>query len=135
VPYWFNLAQEFTERWIHQQQIREAVGRVENHADHLPEVLRTFVWALPHQLPVPAGAGSVIAVTIDHLAMWTLTPNTEQGWTLSEGLGEDPTATVAVSPDAAWRWFVGAEVPADQVAVTGPRELTDAVMQVRAIIV
>jgi hypothetical protein len=31
VPYWFNLAQEFTERWIHQQQMRAAVGIVADH--------------------------------------------------------------------------------------------------------
>ena len=57
VPFWFNLAQEFTERWVHQQQMREAVDRVEDHADYLPEVLRTFMWAVPHQLAQATDCG------------------------------------------------------------------------------
>jgi uncharacterized protein (TIGR03083 family) len=135
VPLWFNLAQEFTERWVHQQQMREAVGRVEDHGDLLPEVLRTFVWALPYQIPAPADVGTVIAVTIDGVATWTLTSAGLDGWTLTEGQADNPSATVRLSPDAAWRSFVGAAVATDQVTVTGPRELTDAVMRVRAIIV
>jgi hypothetical protein len=135
VPFWFNLAQEFTERWVHQQQMREAVDRVENHTEHLPELLRTFVWALPHQLPVPDDAGMVITVTIDQLANWTLTPTPGKGWSLTHGPAEHPTAALRFSPDAAWRWLVGAGVPADQVTATGPQDLTNALMSVRAIIV
>ena len=48
VPAWFDVAQDLTERWVHQMQIREAVDRVEDYqAAYLPTVLRTFVWALP----------------------------------------------------------------------------------------
>lgn len=68
VPFWFNLAQEFTERWVHQQQMREAVGQVADHADHLPEVLRTFIWAVPHQLGPAADAAAELEVTIVGLA-------------------------------------------------------------------
>jgi uncharacterized protein (TIGR03083 family) len=135
VPFWFNLAQEFTERWVHQQQMREAVGRVEDHGDLLPEVLRTFVWALPYQMPASTDVVTVIAVRIDGVATWTLTSAGLDGWTLTEGQADNPSATVRLSPDAAWRSFVGAAVATDQVTVTGPRELTDAVMRVRAIIV
>lgn len=58
VPYWFNVAQEFTERWVHQQQMREAVDRVADHESMLPEVPRTFVWAFPRQLPTDVGAST-----------------------------------------------------------------------------
>ncbi len=64
VPFWFNLAQEFTERWVHQQQMREAVGRVEDHADHLPEVLGTFMWAVQHQLGQPTDAATTLEVRV-----------------------------------------------------------------------
>ena len=30
VPVWFDVAQDLTERWVHQMQIREAVGRVDD---------------------------------------------------------------------------------------------------------
>lgn len=33
VPMWFDIAQDLTERWVHQMQMREAVGRVEGYAD------------------------------------------------------------------------------------------------------
>ncbi len=32
VPTWLDIAREFTERWVHQMQIREAIDRVEQHA-------------------------------------------------------------------------------------------------------
>lgn len=134
VPFWFNLAQEFTERWVHQQQMREAVGRVENHADHLPEVLRTFVWAVPHQLGQPTDAATSLEVTVAGVACWTLTSN-GGGWVMEERTATNPTATVTLSPDAAWRLFTGANLPPAQVAVTGPAQITDAVLRVRAIIV
>ena len=55
VPQWFEMARDLTERWVHQMQIREAVGRVDDYASrYLAAVLRTFVWALPHQYRAPA---------------------------------------------------------------------------------
>jgi uncharacterized protein (TIGR03083 family) len=134
VPFWFNLAQEFTERWVHQQQMREAVGQVEGHADHLPEVLRTFMWALPHQLGPSAQAATVLEVTVVGVASWTLKPSGEE-WVMDERVATNPTDTVVLSPEAAWRSLTGASVPLDQVTVTGPDDITDRVMRVRAIIV
>jgi uncharacterized protein (TIGR03083 family) len=49
VPRWLDLAREMTERWAHQQHIRDAVGRPGDHARFLPAVLATFAWAFPHQ--------------------------------------------------------------------------------------
>jgi hypothetical protein len=135
VPFWFNVAQEFTERWVHQQQIREAVGRVEDHAEHLPEVLRTFIWALPHQLSTSSCPGAVITVTIEGVASWTLTSVGSAAWDMTERAAERPTVSVRVLPDAAWRWLSGAAFPPDQLAVAGPRNLTEAVIEVRAVIV
>jgi hypothetical protein len=134
VPFWFNLAQEFTERWVHQQQMREAVGDVADHADHLPEVLRTFMWALPHQLGPSADAATALEVTVVGVASWTLTPRGDD-WLMDEGVATNPTATVVLAPDAAWRLLTGANVPLAQVTVTGPRDITERIMRVRAIIV
>ena len=83
VPYWFNLAQEFTERWVHQQQMREAVDRVEDHDVTLPDVLRTFIWAFPHQFRGAVGA-RVIRMRIDPLGDWTLSATDDGGWNLSQ---------------------------------------------------
>ena len=134
VPFWFNLAQEFTERWVHQQQMREAVCRVEDHTDHLPEVLRTFMWAVPHQLGPPTDAAATLEMTIAGVACWTLSPS-GRGWVMEERTASDPTATVTLSPDAAWRLFTGANISPGHVTVSGPAHITDSVLRVRAIIV
>ena len=60
VPLWFDLAREFTERWVHYRQIREAArpaGHDEPQDEYLPLVLRTFIWGFPHQYRVPAPGG------------------------------------------------------------------------------
>src|SRR5258707_1749717 len=61
-PMWLDSAREYTERWLHQQQIRDAVnkpGLKEQRFFH--PVLDTFVRALPHtykDIPVADTAGS-----------------------------------------------------------------------------
>jgi uncharacterized protein (TIGR03083 family) len=74
VPIWFDIAQDLTERWVHQMQMREAVGRVEGYADaYRPTVLRTFVWALPHQYRVDASPGTTVQVDLRSGGRWHLT--------------------------------------------------------------
>jgi uncharacterized protein (TIGR03083 family) len=114
VPFWFNLAQEFTERWVHQQQMREAVGRVERHEARLPEVLRTFVWAFPHQLPRADGVRRV-EISIDAVGVWTLAAADPHAWTLSEGSVGKPDAWLRLSADTAWRLLTGCDVAADSL--------------------
>ena len=60
VPMWLDLAREMTERWVHQQHIRDAVGRPGDHARFLPAVLATFVWAFPHQYRPDAPPGTAV---------------------------------------------------------------------------
>jgi hypothetical protein len=136
VPYWFNLAQEFTERWVHQQQMREAVGRVDDHLTLLPEVLHTFVWALPHQFHARADSGSDVEVRIDDVGVWTLTAQADGLWELAaREPAQTAIARLTLTADAAWRMFTGAPVPTDGVRADGPAAYTDALLAVRGIIV
>src|ERR1700751_1376405 len=49
MPVWFDVAREYTERWHHQQQIRDAAGRPGLYERRLFEpVLDKFVRGLPH---------------------------------------------------------------------------------------
>lgn len=134
VPYWFNVAQEFTERWVHQQQMREAVGRVEDHEATLPDVLNTFVWAYPHQLPSSAGPGPV-HVVIEDIGVWTLAATDGGAWSLSTGLSGEPDTRFRLAADTAWRLLTGADVPAGSVTAEGRPGVVEALMNVRAIIV
>lgn len=137
VPYWFNVAQEFTERWVHQQQIREALDRVDDHEAHLPEVLRTFVWAMPHQLRVRPEPGWQVGLSISNVGQWTLVAGRDGQWDLEEGepAQSKAQASLKASPDAAWRLFTHGSVPDGELEATGHTEIVESLMHVRAAIV
>src|SRR5260370_38358657 len=65
-PVWLDVAREYTERRVHQQQIRDAVGRpgLKEQRFFAP-VLATFVRALPHTFrEVDAPDGTLIHLNI-----------------------------------------------------------------------
>jgi len=135
VPYWFNVAQEFTERWVHQQQMRDAVGRSGDHDVDLAEVLRTFVWAFPHQYRPDAAAGARVVLVFEYSGVWTLTADGAGRWSLAEGAAEGAEATLWLSSAAAWRLLTDASTPADGMRATGPAALVEPLLRVRGIIV
>src|SRR5436309_4897121 len=50
-PVWLDIAREYTERWVHQQHIRDAVNKPGlKERQWLAPVLETFVYALPQTL-------------------------------------------------------------------------------------
>lgn len=136
VPVWFDIAQDLTERWVHQQQIRQAVGRPEGYADnYLTEVLRTFVWALPHQYSEMAEAGTEVQVTLHPAGVWTLSSNGAGSWSLHERRSARPAAAVEVDGVTAWRWFTGAPYDKQAAIQQGDPTLTAALFLARGIIV
>ena len=137
VPLWFDLAREFTERWVHYRQILEAAqpGGPGGEADEfLPLVLRTFVWGFPHQYRAPAPPGTTIAVEVPGVASWMLT-RTATGWSLDEGETAAPAARLSMSGEAAWRLLTGARYDASQVRLSGDMTLAEPLLSVRGIIV
>ena len=137
VPLWFDLAREFTERWVHYRQIREAVRPAEDDQpqdEYLPLVLRTFIWGFPHQYLAPAPAGTVIALDIPGAGAWTLT-RTATGWSLDEGRAAAPAAGLRISGEAAWRLLTGAPYDARQAQLSGDLALAEPLLRVRGIIV
>ena len=63
---WLHIAREYTERWRHQQQVREAVGRpLLTGPDWFAPVLAAFVHGLPRTCSeVSAPTGTTVRVTI-----------------------------------------------------------------------
>lgn len=136
VPQWFDLAQDLTERWVHQMQMREAVARVEDYAaTYLPVVLRTFVWALPHQFTAAAPIGTEVGVDLSVGGTWSLTSQGSGTWTLAARRADRPVVGARFSDDAGWRWLTGAAVPTGTWSAEGPPDLVAALMGVRGIIV
>jgi uncharacterized protein (TIGR03083 family) len=108
-PHWLDLAREFTERWHHQQQIRDAVG-----ADLLIEpaflrpVLATFAFALvPPFRGVEAPPGTTVQFSVEGPSggEWAVVREVA-GWSLRVGRADSPTASVEMDEDAAWRMYV-----------------------------
>jgi len=136
VPLWFDLAQDLTERWVHQRQMREAIGRLGAYdTDYLGIVLRTFVWAFPHQYRFSAAPGTEVEVRLDGGGEWTLASDGRGRWKMHEGQPSAAAASLWATQDAGWRFLTGAEVPEGGVTFDGPAELTDPLRLVRGIIV
>jgi hypothetical protein len=133
VPRWFDLCRDFTERWVHQQHIRDAVGRPGDHRRFLPEVLRTFVWAFPHQYDAEAPPGTAVQLHLGTGGTWQLV-RTDHGWTLEQGAARCPAATLHLHETVAWRQLTGLPVPSDAMHTDGPGHLVGPLLQVRGII-
>jgi uncharacterized protein (TIGR03083 family) len=105
---WFAVARDYTERWHHQQQIRDAVGAEPlTGARWLSPVLATFMRALPHHYRnVFAQPGAAIEFRIEGEAggTWTLL-RTADAWRLQLDAVPSPAATVRLDDDTAWRHF------------------------------
>lgn len=104
---WFDIAREYTEKWLHQQQIREAVGRPGlNRRYHLYPVLDIFMRALPFTYRNVNAARGTLTVFISGEAGGTWSLQRENGaWHLFHGRSSNPAACVSLSQDTAWRLF------------------------------
>jgi uncharacterized protein (TIGR03083 family) len=133
LPRWFDLAREFTERWSHQQHIRDAVGEPGTHDRLLPEVLRTFVWAFPHQYRPAAEPGTTAHLDFGAGGSWILT-RAAGAWVLDEGAAHHPAAALRMPAQMAWRQLTGLPVPASQYVTAGDDSLVRPLLAVRGII-
>lgn len=106
-PNWFDWAREYTEKWHHQQQIREAVEQplLESRRFLFP-ALDTFLRALPHhynRLQRPPGARIQVSIEGPAGGSWFLVRGRRKWEWEQPGTSAD---TVAGLPqDVAWRLF------------------------------
>jgi len=139
-PNWLDLARELTERWHHQQQIREAVGApLLNDPGFLGPVLATFAFALvPPFRHVEAPTGTTVQLLVEGRSGgdWTLVRD-EGGWDLRVGRPNAPDGVVAMSEDTAWRMYVRAltrrEVEGRSTSAGDPR-LTGPILEAFALV-
>ncbi len=105
---WFDIGREYTEKWFHQQQIREAIGvqgLVERHwlFPVIEICLRAFPYAY-HTVEAADGTTITVRITGEAGGVWSLVRR-NHAWQLYAG--EDATAVTSVqlSDDTAWRLF------------------------------
>ena len=134
VPAWLGMGRDFTERWVHQKQIREALGRPGDHDRYLPVVLSIFVWAFPHQYRAVAEPSTVVNLDLGEPARWHLTRSHER-WELEPGLAHPASAAMKTDMDTAWRLLTGAPYNHADLATVGPPSLTQPLLAIRGIIV
>ncbi len=139
-PVWLDLAREFTERWHHQQQIRDAVGKPgANESRFFAPVLDAFVRALPHTYrEVEAKDETLLALTItgESGGRWFLLRR-DAKWNLFVEVDGEPTAEVIIDQETAWRLFtkgVSRETAAKKAAITGDRKLASKALEMISVI-
>lgn len=125
---WLDIGREYTERWHHQQQIREAVGAPALVAPRwLHPVLDVSMRALPRtyrDAATPAGSAVTVVVEGDAGGAWTVRRGPE-GWRLFTGSADSPRARVRLDQDTAWRLFFGVPMadPRRRLAIEGDEAL------------
>lgn len=108
-PNWFHIAREYTEKFLHHQQIRDAVGKpglLTNEILSRP-FFETLLYALPYTFKyVSADSGTTVCIeiTTETGGCWAITKE-KNGWVMNETITGSETAIVKISPDVAWKLF------------------------------
>lgn len=126
---WFHIAREYTEKWIHQQQIRDAVSKpgIMDRELYYP-FIDTFMCALPQTykyVNAVTGTSVLVRVSSEIGGEWHIN-KTEEGWVLRHNTRVAPLATVEIDPDTAWRLFSKSLKPEEalsKVKISGSEEL------------
>lgn len=138
-PNWFDIAREYTEKWLHQQHIREAVGKpLLTKRKWLSPVLDTFMRGLPHtyrNLEAKNGTSVSVQITGEAGGEWSLV---REGFHWHLFVGRDPQATCCVQIDQnlAWRLFTKGVTREDakrQVQIDGNAALGEQVLEMVSI--
>ena len=139
-PNWLDIAREYTERWHHQQQIRDATHRPGLYEPRLfAPVLDTFVRALPRTFrDVAAPANTTVQLTIPGEAggHWTLR-RASTAWELLSGESPSPTAGVTIAAEIAWKIFtrgIRGEAARAAAKITGDQALGAKVVEMVSVI-
>jgi hypothetical protein len=139
-PVWLDNAREYTERWVHQQQIRDAVNKpgLKEKRFFYP-VLDTFVRALPYTYrDIPAAETTVLkfVVTGEAGATWYLVREANR-WALSQGIELQPVAAVTMDQETCWRLFtkgLDKDQAQAKTAIEGDQKLGEKLLETVSII-
>jgi len=139
-PVWLDLAREYTERWHHQQHIRDAINKPGlKEAKFLGPVLDTFILALPRTYK-DVIAKEEIAININTSGNihrdWVLSYQSNQ-WILCEGFVENPKASLFIDSDLLWRVFtkgISVEDAKNQSKLSGDKKIAEKLLETISII-
>lgn len=138
-PVWLDVAREYTERWMHQMHIRDAVGLplLLNQRFGFP-LFDTFIRSLPYAYrftPAEAGQAVVVRISGEGGGAWTLLRESQR-WRLYAEEAPAPSTALTLDPDTAWRLFTKGIAPdavQDALHVEGEPSLADGLLRAVAI--
>lgn len=137
-PTWLDVAREFTERWVHQQQIRLATHRPGcDEPTYVDAVVDTFVRALPVSLPSRPAATEVALRISDPVHRQWVVRSDGGRWTFEEPPGS-PSTVVELPAASFWQRAVrmaDVETVRQHARVEGDPGLVASVLNLRAAIV
>lgn len=126
---WLHIAREYTEKWLHQQQIRDAVNKPALMTKELFfPFINTYMIALPYTYRnTEAEEGTVVQLTVsgDIGGSWFVEGKKDQ-WQLNNINTVKPLAEVIIDPDTSWKLFSRSIRPhevKDKVVINGDRQL------------
>lgn len=129
---WFHIARDYTEKWHHQQQIRDAVGKTGPlmTRELFHPCIDTFMQGLPHTYrDVDAEIGTTLKVNIAGEAggEWFLVKQ-PQKWVLNPIADTQPRASAILKPDIAWKLFtkgIGPDIAVNESIITGDKQFAE----------
>ncbi len=138
-PNWFHIAREYTEKFLHQQQIRDAVGKEGIMTKELfYPFVDTFMFAFPHTfIDIPAENGTIVSIEVstDIGGVWNII-RSDHGWNLDKNIHIDMHAKVSIDPETLWKLFSKSWKPEqvmDKVKISGDTNLAHQALQIVAV--
>jgi len=137
---WMDTGREYTEKWHHQMQIRDAVGAPRLLTPYWMEPLldlsvRAFPVSFAH---TQAAEGTVASFEVDGetSGAWSVVRG-ETAWRVVRGRPVSPAALVRTATDDSWRILSNAvQTPGlrDRIEVTGDAALASVLLATRSVI-
>jgi len=125
----FHIAREYTEKYHHQLQIRDAVGKCKDlmTVELFTPFIHTLLRGLPHTYrEINSSEGTCINIGISPYGNWQLIKEVK-GWRLEVGGSvANSTTSIHFDPETAWKLFTKAitkEEALKKVSIEGNKEL------------
>jgi hypothetical protein len=138
---WFDIGRDYTERWHHQAQIREAVGApLLDSPEWLRPVIELSMHAFRRALDdVHAAPGTSLVFRVTGAADGSYSViRSADAWSVFRGAATPAAARAECDADTAWRLFFNALADGEarrRVATDGDPRLVERVWKVRGVMV
>lgn len=109
----FHIAREYTEKWLHQQQIRAAISdETLLSTRYFRPFIDIFMQALPHTYrDTPADEGSTVEMRVSEDS-WTI-GRSDGKWQFLPVAPAEPACRITLTPEIAWPLFSKSIRPED----------------------